>query len=278
MPDTRRCLPYYDSRMAASVRPMNTRSVPLDLNALIILFEPWRPWYWVDEMTGDTYRIAITGVTRGLGRALAEGMAREGHVIFGCARSHGGIEKLRSAMRAPHAFRVVDVSDPAAVEKWAREIISDGGAPDIVINNAGLINSNAPLWEVPPEEFSRVIDVNLKGTAFVMRAFLPSMIERGAGVIVNMSSGWGRSVSPSVAPYCATKWGIEGLSAAVSREVPRGLAVVALNPGVINTQMLQSAFGAGASASPDPKDWAVRAVPCILRIGPENNGDALSVS
>ncbi len=156
-------------------------------------------------------------------------------------------------------------------------MIAAGGPPDLVINNAGLINRNAVLWEVPPDEFSKVVDVNLKGPSYVMRAFLPAMIERGSGVIVNMSSGWGRSVAPSVAPYCATKWGVEGLSFAVAQEVPQGLAVVALNPGVIDTDMLRSAFGEGAGASPDPEAWAARAIPFLLGIGPEENGEALSV-
>ncbi len=228
-------------------------------------------------MYQERRRIVITGVTRGLGRALAEYLAKEGHVIAGCARSRAGIEALGHELGSPHTFSVVDVASVEEVEQWARAVVNDGGPPDLLINNAGLINRNAPLWEVPAEEFSRVVDVNLKGTAYVMRAFLPSMVERGSGVVVNVSSGWGRSVSPSVAPYCATKWGVEGLSFAVAQEVPRGLAVVALNPGVIHTEMLQSAFGAGAAASPGPADWVRRAVPFILDIGPDQNGDALSV-
>ncbi len=228
-------------------------------------------------MNKEAKRIVITGVTRGLGRALATRLAELGHTIIGCARSASGVEALNRDPGPPHEFSVVDVSDAGAVRAWAERTVAAGGAPDLVVNNAGRINRNAPLWEVPPDEFSAVVDVNLKGTAYVLQAFLPPMIERGSGVVVNMSSGWGRSVSPSVAPYCATKWGVEGLSFAVAREVPEGLAVVGLNPGVIDTAMLRSAFGEGASASPNPDEWAARAVPYLLKIGPGRNGDALSV-
>lgn len=166
----------------------------------------------------------------------------------------------------------LDVADHAAVELWARGV----GTPDLVLNNAALINASAVLWEVPPEEFSAVIDVNIKGVYHVARAFLPGMIAAGKGVLVNFSSGWGRSTSPEVAPYCATKWAIEGLTRALAQELPPGLAAVSLNPGIINTEMLQSCFGAGASSYPSPEEWAERAVPYLLGLGPKDNGKALT--
>jgi NAD(P)-dependent dehydrogenase (short-subunit alcohol dehydrogenase family) len=130
---------------------------------------------------------------------------------------------------------------------------------------------------VTAEEFSAVVDVNLKGTASVMRAVLPSMVERRSGVVVNFSSGWGRSTAPEVAPYCATKWAIEGLSQAVAQEVPAGVAVLAVNPGIIHTAMLESCFGGAASSYEGPDAWARRAGPFLLRLGPSDNGAALSV-
>jgi NAD(P)-dependent dehydrogenase (short-subunit alcohol dehydrogenase family) len=138
------------------------------------------------------------------------------------------------------------------------------------------VNENAPLWEVPPGEFSSVIDVNIKGVFHVIRAFAPAMIERQSGVIVNFSSGWGRSTSPEVAPYCATKWAIEGLTRALAEELPPGMAAIPLNPGIINTQMLQSCFGAGAASYPSPEEWAKKAVPFLLNLGPDGNGEPLT--
>ena len=113
--------------------------------------------------------------------------------------------------------------------------------------------------------------------ANVIRHFLPAMLERRSGVIVNFSSGWGRSVSAEVAPYCTTKFAIEGLSKALALELPPGMASVPLNPGVIDTDMLRVAWADGASAYESPSEWAARAVPFILDIGPEHNGRSLSV-
>jgi len=139
------------------------------------------------------------------------------------------------------------------------------------------INANAPLWEVPVEEFGVVVDVNLKGTFHLIRYFLPAMIARGQGVVVNFSSGWGRSTASEVAPYCATKWGVEGLTRALAEELPSGLAAVALNPGVVHTELLESCFGQSAKSYPGPERWAERATPFLLSLGPEHNGKSLTV-
>jgi NAD(P)-dependent dehydrogenase (short-subunit alcohol dehydrogenase family) len=122
-----------------------------------------------------------------------------------------------------------------------------------------------------------VIDVNLKGVANVIRHFVPAMVARGSGVIVNFSSGWGRSVSGEMAPYCATKWGIEGLSQALAEELPAGMAAVAFNPGVIDTDMLRTAWGDEAGSYQDPGSWAQRAVPFLLNIKASDNGRPLTV-
>jgi hypothetical protein len=99
----------------------------------------------------------------------------------------------------------------------------------------------------------------------------------GKGVIVNMSSGWGRSVAPDVAPYCASKWAIEGLTKALAQELPDGMAAVPLNPGVIDTDMLRTCFQDGASSYPKADAWARTAGPFILGLGPKDNGRSLSV-
>src|SRR6188474_2906564 len=95
------------------------------------------------------------------------------------------------------------------------------------------LSINAPLWEVPAEDLSNVIGINIKGVTNVIRHFLPAMLKRGNGVIVNFSSGWGRSTDAEVAPYCATKWAIEGLTLAFAQELPSGVAAISLNPGII---------------------------------------------
>lgn len=149
--------------------------------------------------------------------------------------------------------------------------------PDIIVNNAGTINKNNRIWEVPVEEFDTVIDTNVKGIANVLRHFIPLMLPKSRGIIVNMSSGWGRSGAALVAPYCASKWAVEGLSRAVAKEMPDGFAVVALSPGVINTEMLQSCFGNSASGYQTPDTWSLKAATMILNLTAADNGASLTV-
>jgi len=220
--------------------------------------------------------VVITGVSRGLGRAMVEEFARLWHLVAGCGRSQAEAKKLGELFSAPHGFAGVNVAVDADVKAWAEQVIRQHGPPDLVLNNAAIINRNAPLWEVAAQEFSDVIDINIKGVNNVIRHFLPAMLKAGQGVVVNFSSGWGRSTSAEVAPYCATKWAIEGLTQALAQELPAGLAAVPLNPGVINTDMLQSCFGGSESAYPTARQWAQRAVPFLLKLGPRDNGKSLT--
>jgi len=221
--------------------------------------------------------IVLTGATRGLGRAMAQGFAREGHRVVGCGRTRSAIEELKREVGEGNDFDVVDLADEKQVQAWAERVLARFGAPDLLLNNAAMINANAPLWEVPAEEFDRVVDVNVNGVARVLRAFVPAMVERGQGVIVNFSSGWGRSTAAEVAPYCATKWAIEGLTRALAQELPEGMAAVPLNPGIIDTEMLRSTFGAGAGQFLDPESWAKEAVPFLLALTSRQNGKPLTV-
>lgn len=203
--------------------------------------------------------------------------ARLGHTVLGCGRWPTGITALQKEFGPPHSFEVVDVCSDEAVEKWARLLLPWRGVPDLLLNNAALVNRNAPLWKVPAQEFSDVIDVNVKGTVNVIRHFVPAMIHARKGVVVNFSSGWGRSTDAEVAPYCASKWAIEGLTQSLAQELPHGLAAIPLNPGIINTDMLRSCFGGSASGYPSPEEWALIAVPFLLKLGPNDNGRQLTV-
>lgn len=221
-------------------------------------------------------QIVLTGASRGLGHAMTRELAARGHVVHGCCTSDAAAEQLAREFPTPHSFRRVDVADDSQVCEWAERVLAEAGAPDLVLNNAAVVNANAPLWSVPPEEFSRLIDVNVKGVFHVIRAFAPAMIARGKGVFVNFSSGWGRSTSPEVAPYCASKYAVEGLTAALAQELPPGMAAVALNPGIIHTDMLASAFGEGAASYIGPDEWAKKAVPFLLNLTAKDNGKPLT--
>src|ERR1700722_20198679 len=229
-------------------------------------------------MTADRPKtVLITGVSRGLGRAMADEFAKQGHTVLGCGSSKHGPTLFGVTLSKPHDFQSVSVAADSEVKSWANRLLNTYGPPDLLLNNAGIINRNAPLWKVSAQEFSDVVDVNIKGVANVIRHFAPAMVAVRRGVIVNFSSGWGRSTDVDVAPYCATKWAIEGLTQALSKELPPGMAAIPLNPGIINTDMLQSSFGSAASAYLMPDEWAKIAIPFLLNLGPSDNGKQLTV-
>lgn len=228
-------------------------------------------------MSANPRIVVLTGVTRGLGRAMLTELVSAGCVVAGCGRNTEQIEALHGRYPSPHRFAAIDVSDDLQVAHWAAHVLETVGTPDILINNAALVNQNAPLWDIAAEDFNPVIDVNVKGVANVIRHFVPAMLEVGRGVVVNFSSGWGRSTSAGVAPYCASKWAIEGLTKALAQELPKGMAAVPLNPGIIDTDMLRTSFGGEAGNYPTPAVWAKRAIPKILKFGPKDSGKSLSV-
>ena len=118
-------------------------------------------------MTGKI--IAITGVTHGIGRAMAEEFTRLGHRVFGCGRSKKEIKALNRSAQTAGAFSVVDVSVDNDVCKWAASVLKQAGAPHLILNNAGVINRNARAWELSAEEFDEVLRVNVSGVANVIR-------------------------------------------------------------------------------------------------------------
>jgi NAD(P)-dependent dehydrogenase (short-subunit alcohol dehydrogenase family) len=220
--------------------------------------------------------VCITGCSRGLGRAMALEFARLGWKVAGCARTADSIATLAEELGNPHIFQAVDVTDDAAMHSFAKTVIGTLGAPNLLVNNAALINGNAPLKDISPEEFAKIFAVNLGGVHNSIRAFLPAMENNGEGVIVNFSSYWGHSTAPEVAPYCATKWAIEGLTQSLSQELPSGLAAVAFNPGIIDTDMLRSCFGEAAARYHSSKEWATIAVSQLVGFSESDNGKSVN--
>ncbi len=221
--------------------------------------------------------VLVTGATRGLGRAMVDRLVESGHVVIGCGRNRKMIEALRVRYPAPHRFDILDVASDCQVADWAASVLGASPVPDLILNNAALMNTPKPLWEIAADEFERLFDVNVGGTVNIIRHYVPAMVARKSGVIVNFSSGWGRSTSPEVAPYCASKFAIEGLTQALSQELPKGMAAVALNPGIIDTDMLRQCWADGASHYPNAEHWSRTAVPFLLQLTAHNNGDAATV-
>lgn len=220
--------------------------------------------------------IWLTGCTSGLGRSLVPHLNDAGHTVVGGGRNQDSLDALTAEFPESH-FLSLDVAQEDSVRAFCETAFEAAGAPELLINNAAVINSPKPLWEVSAQEFDQLTAININGVANMIRHAVPLMLGSKSGIIINLSSGWGRSVSPEVAPYCASKWAIEGLTKALAEELPAGLAAVALNPGVINTPMLQSAWGSGADHYPSASDWAEVAAPYMLNISTTDNGASLTV-
>ncbi len=206
-------------------------------------------------------RILISGNRRGLGAALTEHFSQSGHQVWGFSQ----------ASSSPNR---VDVSNFEEVQTWVESVVQHYGAPDLVIANAATVLSPAPLAQVDPADFSRLIDVNVKGMFYLFRAVLPHMT---GGVVIGISSGYGRTTSPRMGPYCTSKWAVEGMVKTLASELPKTMAAVALDPGTLQTDMLRQALGEGARFFPTPDQWVDKAARLILSLGPEHNGQSLSV-
>tara|TARA_B100000989_G_scaffold157144_1_gene117354 strand:- start:1076 stop:1756 length:681 start_codon:yes stop_codon:yes gene_type:complete len=219
--------------------------------------------------------VCISGVSKGLGKALSIEFDQRGWQVAGCARTTSALIKLGSQLSNSHFFRSVDITNLKQVLTFSEEVIENLGSPTLLVNNAGKINSNARLHEVSEDEFLEVFKVNVCGTHNMIKAFLPKMKGLNQGLIVNFSSYWGQSTAAEVAPYCASKWAIEGLTRALAQELPSNLSTVALNPGVIDTDMLRSCFGDAAGSHEKPRDWAKHAVDCLENLNKSDNGNTV---
>ncbi len=231
--------------------------------------------------------VVITGATKGIGLGLVGKFINCGWRVAGCGRSIKAIQELQNKYGSENLFSVVDIKDNASVAKWAKEVTSKMGNPSILINNAALINHPKVLWEISSAEFADIMDTNVLGTVNTLRHFIPLMLQKGKGIIVNMSSGWGVNgkvtFSPcwagweNFSPYCASKFAIEGLTQSLSQELPEGLTAVTLAPGASNTDMLHKALPEGANQYPTAEQCAAIIVPYILNIKPSDSGKHLSL-
>jgi 3-oxoacyl-[acyl-carrier protein] reductase len=187
----------------------------------------------------------VTGASRGIGRAVAAALSGAGARVAGCARNPDAGSDL---------FRC-DVSRPADVARFAQDVLGRYGAPDVLVNNAGVA-ARARLDELPLETWDAVVDSNLKGTFLVTRAFLPGMRARRSGRIVNISSISGRQGTALLSAYCAAKHGVVGLTRSLAAELrDDGIAVNAVCPGSVDTAMLRVGMP-GATPDMSPEDVA----------------------
>ncbi|KAJ7383471.1 hypothetical protein OS493_027632 [Desmophyllum pertusum] len=158
--------------------------------------------------TSESKVIAITGATYGLGNAMVREFLRLGHKVAGCGRTESIVKQLIQEF-GPIAdrcdFAVVDVIQDKQVSQWAERVMKKFGSVDVLINNAAMAGRHTNFWELPAEEFNRIVDVDIKGAANTARHFVPHMIPAGEGTVCNVTSWVGRNnLAKLTAPLLAS--------------------------------------------------------------------------
>ncbi len=200
----------------------------------------------------------VTGASRGIGRATSIALAKKGLAVALAARSATALLSVEKEIRGQGGDALsipTDVADEASVAAMVETTARVLGSIDLLVNNAGTL-TRSPVVETDTGAWDRVLDVNLKGAFLCTRAVLPSMIERGRGRIVNVSSISGKLGTPLLTAYCASKWGLLGFSLAAAEELKdRGIQVFSVCPGSVRTEMLQQGLP-GATPDMEPEDVA----------------------
>jgi NAD(P)-dependent dehydrogenase (short-subunit alcohol dehydrogenase family) len=194
----------------------------------------------------------VTGGGSGIGRATALLLARHGarvHVADLNADSAGDVAQAIEAAGGSAAAHALDVSDPDAVEAFAAKVFATEGHVDILHNNAGIGHAGN-IEATTVEDWQRVIGVNLLGVAYGVQAFIPRMLKQGRPAsVVNTASQAGLVPAARMAPYCASKYAVVGLSEALNAELSkRGIHVSAICPGIIDTPIVSSGIMRGDMA------------------------------
>lgn len=213
----------------------------------------------------------ITGASRGIGAATARRMAEYGASVVLAARS---IEDCKSVAedivaKGGRATTVAcDVRSFDAVQAAVQAAINAYGQLDILVNNAGTIDPIAHLSKSDPEAWANVVDINLKGVYFGIRAALPIMLKQGRGLIINISSGAATNALEGWSHYCATKAGVLSLTQCVHKEYSdKGIRCIGMSPGTVATDMQRSIKASGVGPVSQmgfsdhiPPEWPAQAI------------------
>ena len=187
--------------------------------------------------------VLITGGGRGLGREMAQGLAAAGMAVGICARSADQIVETASLIEQAGGRALaftVDVTDQYAVEQMVSRVQQAFGPIDLLINNAAIVNPIGPVWGVNPDEWWRLMEINLRGPFLGARSVLSGMIERRRGRIVNVSSGAGMEAVPNWTAYITSKAALIKLSEVMAAETKAlGISVLSIDPGPVLTAMTE---------------------------------------
>jgi NAD(P)-dependent dehydrogenase (short-subunit alcohol dehydrogenase family) len=182
----------------------------------------------------------VTGGARGIGFAAAQKLLASGAAVALWDADPAALAKAAMALapRGKIYTAHVDVTDAASIGSAVDALIRDAGTIDILVNNAGITGGNAPLWELAPEIWRRVIEVNLVGPYLACRAVVPYMIAKGYGRIVNIASIAGKDGNPNASHYSASKAGLIGLTKSLAKELAtKGVLVNAITPAAAKTEL-----------------------------------------
>ena len=183
----------------------------------------------------------ITGAGKGIGKAVAKRLAAEGVHVGLLARTEGDLKAVQSEISGSHdvrtAYATADVSSRSDVEAAVAKLKQELGPVDILINNAGIAAFGS-VMEMDPEEWERIVRVNLFGTYYVTRAVLPDMMERKTGAIINVSSTAGLRGSATTSAYSASKFAVQGFTESLMQEARKfNIRVTALTLSTVNTEL-----------------------------------------
>jgi 2-dehydro-3-deoxy-L-rhamnonate dehydrogenase (NAD+) len=182
----------------------------------------------------------VTGGARGIGFGVAERMLASGAAVVLWDVDADALAKAAAALKRNGRVltAIVDVADEAAIARGVEACLRDLGKIDILVNNAGITGGNAPLWELEPKVWRRVVEVNLIAPYLVCRAVVPHMVAAGYGRIVNIASIAGKEGNPNASHYSASKAGLIGLTKSLAKELATtGVLVNCVTPAAAKTEM-----------------------------------------
>ena len=188
-------------------------------------------------------RVAVvTGGAQGIGYAISERLLQSGASVVLWDIDAAKLESATQTLAALGKVSgdLVELTDDAAVQAAAAKVVAQKGRIDILVNNAGITGGNATTWELAPEVWRRVIEVNLIAPYLTCRAVTPQMVRQGYGRIINIASVAGKEGNPNASHYSASKAGLIALTKSLAKEVAtKGIAVNAITPAVAKTAMFE---------------------------------------
>ena len=206
----------------------------------------------------------ITGAGRGIGRAIALCLAREGARTVLTGRDTGRLERVAQEVRSAGgdaATFSLDVTRDDDATRVVDEVIATWGRIDVLVNNAGVITYDTPLWATTMDQWDEVMNTNLRGMHLVSRAVIPHMMQRERGVIINIGSSSGRRPDSEYGAYATSKWGVVGYTVSLAHSLrPFGIRVNGINPDWVDTDMARAYNPSGDADWIAPEDVAQAAL------------------